>query len=126
MRYSRAAVPEPAIAEIVRPLHELLGAHDRANGILADVCLDPGLENDQRFGMVFITKSEDNVAEADDLWEVIAGDLRLRSQLLDLGDPERNGVIAYDDLTVARWERVSRVGDDELSYRESEAAEPLP
>lgn len=126
MRYSRAAVPEQAVTEIVRPMHDLLDARPRANHILADVYLDPGTTDDQRFGLLFVTKREDDVPEADDLWHEVASELRDKSLLLDLDDEERNGVIPYDDFTVSRWERVSRVGQDEVSYRSDEAAEPLP
>ena len=126
LRYSRAAVPEQAVAEITDPLVELMKHSPRANEILADYYLDPGPSSDQRFGLLFVTKHEDDVPEADDLWYEIANELRDQSSLLDLGDEERNGVIAYDNFTLPRWERVSRIGEDEASYRSDDAAEPLP
>jgi hypothetical protein len=125
LRYSRAAVPEQAVAEIARPLHELLSQRPRANEILADVYLDPGETDDHRFGLLFVAEHDQDVQEADDLWEEVAAELRDRSALLDLDNEERNGVIAYDDFTLSRWERVSRIGEDEASYRSDDAAEPL-
>lgn len=125
MRYSRAAVPEQAVAEIVRPLHELLSQRPRANEILADVYLDPGEADDRRFGLLFVTENDNDIQEADDLWQELAAELRDQSALLDLDDEERNGVIAYDDFTLPRWERVSRIGEDEPSFRAQDAAEPL-
>jgi hypothetical protein len=126
MRYSRAAVPDQAVVELVKPLHELLAQRPRANEILADVYLDPGEAEDKRFGLLFVTRSDEDVPEADDMWQEIAEELQGRSAMLDIEDQERNGVIAYDDFTLPRWERVSRVGDDEASYRSDEAAQPLP
>jgi hypothetical protein len=123
-RYSRSAIPDQAVMEIVDPLHALLRERPRANQILVGVFLDPGSANDGRMGLRFVCEDEDNLHEAEDMWDEIAAKLSDKSALLDLDDDDRNGVVPYADFTVPLLERSYMANYDDLSYRTEDGAEP--